>query len=166
MTTEIKNVVKVGIADLKFAKHPDNLRTSGLGSCVGVVIYDATLKIAGMAHVMLPDSSSARQEQLNLHKYADTALPILVDTLLKQGAKKHALKAKIAGGAQMFAFSASNDMLRVGLRNAEAVKAFLNNSRIPIVSEDIHGSSGRTIEFSTETQMLNIRTVNKGTKDI
>jgi len=166
MTTETYNIIKVGIADLQFASASDHLRTSGLGSCVGVVIYDPNVKVAGMAHVMLPNSKSAKQENLNLHKYADTSLPILVDTLIKQGARKFALKAKIAGGAQMFAFSSSNDMLRVGARNVEAVKAFLTEARIPLLSEDIHGSSGRTIEFSTEDSMLSIRTVNKGTKEI
>lgn len=166
MTTETYNIIKVGIADLQFARDADHLRTSGLGSCVGVVIYDPNIKVAGMAHVMLPDSKSAKQENLNMHKYADTSLPILVDTLIKQGARRFALKAKIAGGAQMFAFSSSNDMLRVGARNVEAVKAFLAETRIPILSEDIHGSSGRTIEFSTENSMLSVRTVNKGTKEI
>ncbi|NMA91465.1 MAG: chemotaxis protein CheD [Amphibacillus sp.] len=162
---EIKTI-KVGIADLKFVKAPDVIRTSGLGSCVGVVIYDPTIKIAGMAHVMLPDSKSAKKEGLNQYKYADTAIPILVDTLLKDGARKYALKAKIAGGAQMFAFSAKNDMLRVGQRNVEAVKKQLEDYQIPIIAEDVHGNSGRTIEFSPETSMLYIRTISQGSKEI
>ncbi|SDB88901.1 chemotaxis protein CheD [Pelagirhabdus alkalitolerans] len=159
-------VIKVGIADLKFAKSPDRLRTSGLGSCVGVVVYDTTAKLAGMAHVMLPDSTSAKNKDINPHKYADTSLKELIDTLLTQGAKKYALKAKMAGGAQMFSFSSSNDMLRVGKRNVEAVKAILEDYRIPIVSEDVHGSSGRTIEFSIDQATLEVRTVSEGTKEI
>lgn len=166
MKTLVDHIVKVGIADLKFADEPMNLRTSGLGSCVGVVIYDTRLKMAGMAHVMLPDSTTAKKDHLNPYKYADTSLPILVNTLLDKGAKRHNLKAKIAGGAQMFSFSSTNDMLRVGERNVIAVKQFLETERIPIVAEDVRGSSGRTIEFSTETLLLNIRTVNQGTQDL
>lgn len=166
MLISTNEIIKVGIADLKFAKSPEVLRTSGLGSCVGVVVYDLTMKIAGMSHVMLPNSSLSKRSDLNQLKYADTALPILIDYLLKEGARKYALKAKIAGGAQMFAFSSSNDMLRVGKRNEEAVKIMLEQYRIPLISEDVGGSSGRTIEFSLETGMLNIRTVNSGEKQI
>lgn len=166
MKTLVDHIVKVGIADLKFAEAPMHLRTSGLGSCVGVVIYDTRLKIAGMAHVMLPDSTSAKKDNINAYKYADTSLPILVQTLLDKGARRHHLKAKIAGGAQMFSFSSTNDMLRVGERNVIAVKEFLEKERIPIVAEDVRGKSGRTIEFSTETLLLNVRTVNQGTQDL
>ncbi|HHU20769.1 MAG TPA: chemotaxis protein CheD [Bacilli bacterium] len=158
--------IKVGIADLNFVKAPDVIRTSGLGSCVGVVIFDPTIKIAGMAHVMLPDSNSSKKEDFNPYKYADTAIPILVETLLKDGARKFALKAKIAGGAQMFAFSVKNDMLRIGERNVTAVKQMLEDYRIPIIAEDVHGNSGRTIEFSPETSMLHIRTISQGSKEI
>src|SRR5690625_7597470 len=80
--------------DLDFVRVPDTIRTSGLGSCVGVVVYDPIIKIAGMAHVMLPDSTSSKKKDFNHHKYADTAIPILVETLLKDGARKFALKAR------------------------------------------------------------------------
>ncbi|WP_067838896.1 chemotaxis protein CheD [Amphibacillus sediminis] len=162
----VGQVIKVGIADLQFAKSPDVLRTSGLGSCVGVVVYDATLKMAGMAHVMLPDSTSAKKSAFNPFKYADTAIPLLINTLLEDGARKFALKAKIAGGAQMFSFSSSNDMLRVGVRNVDAVKEALKAYRVPIIAEDVYGNSGRTIEFSPETTRLSVRTVSQGTKEI
>lgn len=159
-------VIKVGIADLNFVKAPDVIRTSGLGSCVGVIIFDPTLKIAGMAHVMLPDSNSSKKEDFNQYKYADTAIPILIETLINDGARKFALKAKIAGGAQMFAFSVKNDMLRIGERNVEAVKDLLEEYRIPLIAEDVHGNSGRTIEFSPDTSMLHIRTISQGSKEI
>nr|WP_272506004.1 chemotaxis protein CheD [Natronobacillus azotifigens] len=142
------------------------MRTSGLGSCVGVVVYDSSLNIAGMSHVMLPDSSLSKRSDLNELKYADTAIPFLVNQLLRDGARKFALKAKIAGGAQMFSFSSSNDMLRVGARNVEAVKQILTEYRIPIIAEDVHGNSGRTIEFNLETNMLKIRTVSQGETEI
>lgn len=163
---ESSTIVKVGIADLKFVKIPETIRTSGLGSCVGVVVYDPSLKIAGMAHVMLPDSTLSKKSDFNQHKYADTAIPILVNTLLKDGARKFALKAKIAGGAKMFAFSSKNDLLRIGERNVEAVKKWLEVYRIPIIAEDVYGNSGRTIEFSPETSQLHIRTISQGSKEI
>ncbi|MDL4840086.1 chemotaxis protein CheD [Aquibacillus rhizosphaerae] len=164
MVTE--NVVKVGIADLKFAKSPEVLRTSGLGSCVGVVVYDLSQKVAGMAHVMLPDSTQSRRDNLNLLKYADTSINILVDEMVNNGARKFAMKAKMAGGAQMFSFTSTSDMLRVGARNIEAVTKMLEMYRIPIVAQDVGGNSGRTIEFCPSTGKLKIRTVNQGEAEI
>lgn len=163
---KLKEVVKVGIADLNVVRAPGVIRTSGLGSCVGVVIYDQAKQIAGLAHVMLPDSSLSKGKTLNKAKYADTAIKELLDLLMKEGAKKYALRAKMAGGAQMFQFSTGGDMMRIGPRNVEAVKKQLDIFRIPIVAEDVGGKNGRTIEFNPETGMLNIRTVNKGEKDI
>ncbi len=154
-------IVKVGIADLNTVCEPDIIRTLGLGSCVGVVIYDSQRKIAGLSHVLLPDSNLAKQKTVNEFKYADTALPILVERLLKIGAKKYALKAKIAGGAEMFKFNSSSDMMRIGPRNVEAVLKQLRILQIPVVSDDVGGSVGRTIEFDPATNMLKIRKANK-----
>lgn len=159
-------VVKVGIADMNIVTSPQIIRTSGLGSCVGVVIYDASKAIAGMAHVMLPDSSLARNGRLSIAKYADTAIEKLVADLIMHGARSSLLKAKIAGGAQMFQFSSTSDMMRIGPRNVEAVKQQLERQRIALVAEDVGGNSGRTIEFDPKTTILSIRTVNKGVHEI
>lgn len=160
----IRTVVKVGISDLNIAKAPDTIRTSGLGSCVGAVIYDQQNKIAGLAHVMLPDSKHTKQRLLNTHKYADTAIPELVDLLIANGAKKNNLKAKLAGGAQMFSFRSHSDIMRIGPRNTEAVTEIIRELRIPIIASDVGGNSGRTIEFNPDTGQLKIRTVNQGEK--
>lgn len=163
---ETVNIIKVGIADMNVVESPNLIRTSGLGSCVGVVIYDTQKEIAGLAHVMLPDSSLSKTGTINIAKYADTAIEELLNRISKLGSKQSNLKAKIAGGAQMFQFSSQNDMMRIGPRNVEAVKKELLRFRIPITAEDTGGSSGRTIEFNPSTRMLNIRTVNQGVKDI
>jgi len=155
-------VEKVGIADMKLVKIPDHIRTSGLGSCVGLVIYDLEKKVAGLAHVMLPESSLSKVTDFNPAKYADTAVEVLVSRLVTNGARKSALKAKMAGGAQMFQFSSGNELMRIGPRNVEAVKKQLSILHIALVGEDVGGNSGRTIEFDPKTGVLQIRTVNKG----
>ncbi len=165
MLSEIQ-IVKVGIADMKLVKTPDRIRTAGLGSCVGLVIYDIDKKVAGLAHVMLPESSLSRVSNFNPAKYADTAVEILVSQLIADGARKFALKAKMAGGAQMFQFAANNEMMRIGPRNVEAVRKELARLHICLVSEDVGGNSGRTIEFNPEDGLLEIKTVNQGTKKI
>ena len=159
-------IVKVGIADMNIAKAPDKIRTSGLGSCVGVVLYDERSTTVGMVHVMLPDSSLGRTDKINLAKFADTGITAMVEQLKIEGVQPYKLRAKIAGGAQMFQFTSSRDTMRIGPRNVEAVKEYLKKFSIPIVSEDTGGNSGRTIEFDPTTKLLNIRTVNQGVRDI
>ena len=159
-------IVKVGIADMNIAKAPDKIRTSGLGSCVGVVLYDERSTTVGMIHVMLPDSSLGRAEAINIAKFADTGIPAMVEQLKIEGIQPYKLKAKIAGGAQMFQFSTTSETMRIGPRNVEAVKEYLKKFSIPIIAEDTGGNSGRTIEFDPTTKLLNIRTVNQGVRNI
>lgn len=160
------DIIKVGIADLNIVKAPQTIRTSGLGSCVGAVVYDSTKNIGGLAHVMLPDSSLAKEMNRNNYKYADTAIVCLIEMLLKNGARKYALKAKIAGGAQMFQFASDSESMRIGPRNSEAIKVALKDYNIPIIASDIGGNNGRTIEFNPQTDELHVRTVYKDEKII
>lgn len=159
-------IIKVGIADLNIVKAPDLIKTTGLGSCVGVVLFDLALETAGMAHVMLPDSSLSKSGPVNEAKYADTAVKTLYSKLLSIGARPGWIKAKLAGGAQMFQFTGSSDLMRIGPRNVEAVLSELKNLKIPVVGQDVGGNSGRTIEFNPKTGLMQIRTVNKGNSEI
>lgn len=160
------SVVKVGIAQMDVVKEPNTIRTSGLGSCVGVVLYDETKKIAGLVHIMLPDSSLGKTTTINVAKFADTGIEALIELLKLEGAQTFRLKAKIAGGAQMFKFTSDIDSMRIGPRNVEAVKNELRKKGIPLVAEDTGGNSGRTIEFNPATSKLKIRTVNQGVSEI
>ena len=159
------NMIKVGMADLKVCKCPDALTTLGLGSCVGVALYDPVTKVSGLLHCMLPDSTQIRNNS-NVAKFADTGIDYLIELLEKEGAKKSSLTAKIAGGAQMFAFSSSNDMLRVGERNVEAVKDKLKKLGIRVLAEDTGLNYGRTVEFYPETGDFIIKSVGKPVKTI
>jgi len=164
MMCESIELVKVGIADLNIVKAPNLIRTSGLGSCVGLILFDKTNELAGLAHIMLPDSVLANKTNVNIAKYADTAIPELISRLIKAGAKERNLQAKMAGGAQMFQFQTSSDLMRIGPRNVEAIKQQLIKYKIKLISEDVGGNSGRTIEFNPKSCELMIRTVNQGTK--
>ena len=159
-------VIKVGIAQMDIVKVPNTIRTSGLGSCVGVVLYDEEKQVAGMIHIMLPDSTLGRSDSINVAKFANTGISALIDLLKAEGILKTALKAKIAGGAQMFQFTSDKDSMRIGPRNVEAVKLELKKHAIRLVGEDTGGNSGRTIEFNPQTCKLNIRTVNQGVSEI
>lgn len=157
-------IIKIGMADLNVATPPDILQTCGLGSCVGVCLWDPITKVGGMAHVMLPASSQGKAG--NDAKFADTAIPWLIEDMKKLGAEKSRLTSKIAGGAQMFSFYSDNDIMKIGERNVEAVKAVLTQLRIRIIAQDTGGNYGRTIEFYPENNQLYVRTINLGEKFI
>lgn len=153
-------MIKIGMAELDICLPPDAITTLGLGSCVGVVLYDPTKKICGMVHVMLPDSTKIKNNE-NLAKFADTGIEELLKQIIAKGANRKNVVAKIAGGAQMFAFKSDNDMLRVGDRNVEATKEKLKQLQIPLLAEDTGKNSGRTIEFYPETGELLVKSVGK-----
>jgi chemotaxis protein CheD len=160
------NLIKVGMADLNVAHQTGVLKTTGLGSCVGVTLFDNRVKVAGMAHVMLPSSEIAREGSINIAKYADTAIPELISQMEKLGASINRIEAKLAGGAQMFAFAGNNDTMRIGPRNVESCKEMLKKYGIPIKAEDTGANYGRTIEFNCESGILVIRSVQLGVKEI
>lgn len=152
--------IKIGIADLNICKSPDSIVTLGLGSCVGIVLYDYRLLLGGMVHIMLPDSTKIR-DNTNIAKFADTGIEELVKRMRHHGAVPSRFTAKIAGGAQMFQFAGSDDIMSVGDRNVEAAKAKLKELRIRIIAEDVGENYGRTIEFFPQTGKLLIKAVGK-----
>jgi chemotaxis protein CheD len=158
-------IIKVGMADLKVAKNPDILTTLGLGSCVGIALFDATSKISGLAHIMLPDSTQIKNNT-NIAKFADTGAVELLNCMIKLGANKNRIVAKLAGGAQMFEFSSNNDIMKIGQRNVLASKEVLSKLGIRIISEDTGLNYGRTIELNSENGELLIKTIGKGQKVI
>ena len=158
-------IIKVGMADLNIGKAPDSLTTLGLGSCVGIVLYDASKKIGGLAHAMLPDSTQIRNNQ-NKAKFVDTSIQILIDEMINKGANRNNLIAKLAGGAQMFNFNKSNDLIKIGYRNIMATKVILKELKIPILAEDTGENYGRTIVLDCESGNLLVRTIGKGIKTI
>ncbi|PIH02993.1 chemotaxis protein CheD [Clostridium combesii] len=157
--------IKVGIADLNVGKNPDKIITVGLGSCIGIVLYDGIKCIGGLSHIMLPDSTQF-SKVTNPMKFADLAIPILVEKMEKLGARKNGLKAKICGGASMFNFSDKSMVMDIGNRNGKAVKEKLKELSIPLLAEDIGGNKGRTMIFDTSTGKVYIKTVGLGTKEI
>lgn len=152
--------IKVGMADLNVCVSPDRITTLGLGSCVGIAVRDPITKIGGLAHIMLPDSTSIRNNS-NIPKFADTGIEELVRQMTKKGANRSRLVAKIAGGAQMFGFGSNSEMVRVGERNVQATKKKLAQMRIPILAEDTGKNFGRTVIFYPENGDFVIRAVGK-----
>ncbi len=153
---------KVKIADLAVLKDEGVLITIGLGSCVGIALYDGIARVAGLAHVLLSDSSQFSHKvntDINPAKFADTAIPNLIQLMEDQGAKKARLRAKIAGGGQLFSFN--SNVIRVGDKNIGMVKKKLKEYSVPLLGENVGGNYGRTMKIEVETGMVYIYTVGR-----
>jgi chemotaxis protein CheD len=155
----MSKVFRVGMSEVKIAYPPDTLSALGLGSCIGLCIYDPQIRLGGMAHIMLPDSSQAR-ERSALGKFADTSVPYLVREMERLGAHKRRMIVKIVGGAQMFSISGQDDRLSIGARNIEAVQKALKNQGLTISAQSVGGNMGKTITLDPETGQISVRTIN------
>ncbi|ABW19052.1 chemotaxis protein CheD [Alkaliphilus oremlandii] len=158
-------ITKVGMADMNITKDPGVITTLGLGSCVGIVLYDQAVKVAGLVHIMLPNSKQIKNNE-NKAKFADTGIELLLQKMIEQGCSKSRIIAKIAGGSQMFSFQTNNDVMKIGERNVVATKEILQQLKIPLLAQDTGGNYGRTIEFNSNNGKLLIKTIGHGVHEI
>lgn len=131
----------------------DVLVSLGLGSCIGLALLDRRTGVAGLAHVVLPESGGTVAE--NKLKFADHAVPELVDRVVAKGARRLRLEAALVGGASMFATSSAT--LEVGSRNEAAVREQLRALHIPVIAAETGGQRGRTIRVHVEPAMITVR---------
>lgn len=126
-----------------------------VGSCVALCLFDPHARIGGMAHVMLPESDKKSSSKLNdSGKYADQAVENLLKIILQNGGKLGRIRAKIAGGANMFTHEGGTALFNIGEKNVHALRKFLKLRDIPIVSEDVGLSYGRKVEFIVKSGEL------------
>lgn len=161
----MSKIITVGMADLNICKAPDTIITVGLGSCIGLTLYDPIKKIGGMVHYMLPDSTAISNNS-NRAKFADTGIQDLLKKMLSAGANRNCLVAKIAGGAKMFGSAQISGIGNIGERNAIAAKKMLQMLNIKLVAEDTGLNYGRTVELHCDTGDFHIRAVKKPVKII
>ncbi|MBC7086467.1 MAG: chemotaxis protein CheD [Methanomethylovorans sp.] len=153
-------MIVIGMADYAVTRSPEKLTTLGLGSCVGIALYDPVTKIGGLIHIMLPTIENARYTD-NRAKFADSGISILIEEMIKTGAVRRRMVAKIAGGAKMFSFNNDANM-NIGERNVLATKAVLEELKVPIIAEDVGKNYGRTVVLDTNTGDYYIKSAIKG----
>ncbi len=159
------NQIVIGMAEMKVTTPPNSIITYGLGSCVGLVLYDKIKKISGMVHIVIPMHNKTLTS-LNPAKFASTAPVALYNSLIRSGATKGNIVAKLAGGAHVFKGNYDSEIFKVGERNVAITKECLRRMNVPVVAEDILGSNGRTVEFFSDTLQYKIKTIGKGEKMI
>lgn len=153
-TTEIR----VKVAECAVGRDEQTLITIGLGSCVAIVLYDSVTRIGGLAHTLLPDESMAR-DRTNPAKFPASAVTLLLAEMTRLGADATRVRAKLVGGASMFANLAAPGTIQMGERNIAAARAALRDAAIRIVGEAVGGERGRSVRFWPQTGRVETRTV-------
>ena len=132
----------------------------GLGSCVAFCVHDASVGAAGMAHMVLPDSTNGKPGGAAA-KFVDLAIPLVLKEMEALGATRSKMKIHLAGGAQMLHGASFTDTMLIGKRNAEAARETLKRLGLRITSEDTGGDSGRTVRLAVASGQLDISTAQK-----
>jgi chemotaxis protein CheD len=154
--------VRVRVADLAAATE-GTLTTLGLGSCVAIALHDPVARVGGLAHILLPDITMAR-DRSNPAKFPSTAVPALVIRMTALGAQTARIRAKIVGGASMFASLLPRNGLNVGERNVAAARAALSAAGIDLVGEEVGADHGRNVVLYVDDGRVEVRSLKKGTR--
>lgn len=155
---------RIGISEYKTATAPGVMVTYGLGSCLGIILYDAGLKSGGMAHTLLPQPRPGMDVERKT-KFVTTAIKLMLEELITMGCLQDNLAAKLFGGANMFASLQSPDKETIGQRNIRVAKETLATLNIPLIAEDTGGSFGRTLEFDLASGQVMVRSVREDKRE-
>ena len=155
-TVPMLEEVRVDMADMRVESRPVTLVTC-VGSCVAICLHDPIHRCGGLAHIMLP--SGGKDGQVIPCKYAESAVPALIEGIREVTKQDCLLTAKIAGGADMFS-KLKCTMLKIGERNVEAVKQALQARCIRLLGEDVGGTNGRRISFNVVNNEVVVRSLN------
>ncbi len=153
--------IRVKVADFAVAGEPAVLSTIGLGSCVAIALFDRDRRVGGLAHVLLPSETMAR-DRGNRAKFPASAVPLLVERMKALGARQGKIIAKIAGGASMFTNLLATGGPQMGERNVSATRHALERAGIPILAQDVGGEHGRSVYFHLCDGRLLVRSLLKG----
>jgi chemotaxis protein CheD len=148
-TLEVKTSALVGMGETVLLRQAETAR-SVVGSCAGLMIWHRRLKVAAVAHIVLPEAAGRSGAP---GKFADTAVPYMLELLRKEGAERCSLVAKVAGGAQMYGTSGP---LQVGDANIHAVAAILSDLGVPLQARSVGGAKGRKLSFRCESGEINV----------
>jgi chemotaxis protein CheD len=156
--TQNETTIIASLGEVHVSREPHIvLACLGLGSCIGMSAYDPVARIGGMAHIVLPQGHEEECKKAPA-KYANSAVPLLLTEMEKLGASRNRVVIKIAGGARIIASVVVKSILDIGDRNIAAVKDVLFECRIPLKSEDIRGTHGRSLWLYVETGITKVRT--------
>jgi chemotaxis protein CheD len=156
-------LIEVQMGKMELAQVPERLVTRGLGSCLGITMYDPIKKTGAMIHPMLPDMDKSKIKS-NASRFVNSGILLALQELEKKGCFRSRLEVKVFGGAHMFSFINTDSALNVGQKNIEMAHAVFKELNIKILVEEVGGTFGRTVELDTDSGKVLVKTVSWGEK--
>ena len=154
---QVAEKLVVKMADHAIGDENTVLATLGLGSCIGIALYDKFSKVGGLVHIMLPENPGGKK----IVKYADTGIPFLITEMEAAGARKRRLGAKIVGGAGMFKSESGDSVMKIGERNIEAVREVLKDEGIKVTGSDVGKDHGRSMYFYLDDGRVEVKSFSR-----
>jgi chemotaxis protein CheD len=148
------NSIAIGLAEIKFSKNPDDVLVSfGLGSCLGIGMYDPSIQLGGMLHAVLPTCT----DRENPSKFVDSGIEFLLQEMIKEGALKNRLIIRMSGGANMLNVTSLSNSFDIGNRNILSANGTFKKLGIKTNSEEVGGKIGRTVRLYIASGKMTIR---------
>jgi chemotaxis protein CheD len=159
------NSIPVGLGEIKISHDPKVVLVAfGLGSCLGIGMYDSVVGVAGLLHAILPAPQNGSNERSS--KYVSSGVQMLLEDVVRAGAVPARLKIRMAGGAQMLVAPGFSQVLNIGPRNVEAAYLVMKSLNLKILGQEVGGTTGRTVRFYPADGRMTIRTVGNQEREI
>ncbi|NMC12564.1 MAG: chemotaxis protein CheD [Chloroflexi bacterium] len=159
------NIITVGLGEYAVSKDPlDILVAYGLGSCVGIGMYDQKIRLAGLLHALLPVHPLGSADENS--RYVDTGIQLLIEEMIKKGADHSRLVVRMAGGANMLVAPGFTGSFNIGTRNVETAYTTLNKLKLTLAGKEVGGTQGRTVKFYVKDGRMTIRSIGNQEREV
>ncbi len=156
--------ISVGLGEQVVSKEAGVILVAfGLGSCLGIGMYDAAAHVSGLLHAVLPAQTNGADRS---PKYVDTGIESLLQAMLKAGADQRRIVTRVAGGANMLLSSSLNNTFDIGTRNIEAARRTFARMNIKVYAEQVGGNTGRTVRLYVVDGRMTVRVVGGKEQDL
>ena len=149
--------ISVGLGEKVISQNMDDILVAyGLGSCLGIGMFDPNTKISGLMHAVLPEKMNGAD---NPTKYVDSGIQDLLDLMIKAGASKNRIIVKMAGGANMLTSPGFTKTFDIGTRNIQSAHRTLERLNMHLHKEDVGGNTGRTVRIYVITGRMTVKMI-------
>jgi len=162
----MNNNIVVGLGEIKISKDPQDVLVSyGLGSCLGIAMYDPVAQIGGMLHAVLPSSDKQNNDE-SCTKYVGCGIDVLLKSLIEAGGQRQRIVLRMAGGANMLSATVFSDIMNIGQRNIDSAHRKLKELNLKLSGEEVGGNIGRTVRFYVADGRVAIRMMGDKEREI
>lgn len=163
----MNNSIVVGLGESKISNNPkDVLVAYGLGSCLGIAMYDPVAQVGGLLHAVLPTCGMQDNNDENCTKYVCCGIEVLLKGIAEAGGQRNRIVIHVVGGANMLTDTTFSDVMNIGQRNINAAHQKLKELNMEVTGEEVGGNIGRTVRFYVSDGRVAIRMMGGKERDV